>query len=62
MERIIEINRALASSEDMAFDAGYRCGKDGPDLINCHPKWFRSREMTNSWERGKHEAEKANQS
>lgn len=56
-ERVIKANRAFATSEEMAWDAGYRCGKEGPNESNSHFRWFRTPEMTRAWEAGKKEAQ-----
>lgn len=52
VEKLSNVSRALATSEEMAFDAGYKAAIDGPDTTNCHFSWFRSPEMTAAWERG----------
>jgi hypothetical protein len=40
-----------------AYDAGYDCGLNGSDTINCHFGWFATKESMQEWERGKRNAE-----
>jgi len=39
-------------SEEECYDAGYSCVEDGPDLVNCHFRFFQTPERTAAWERG----------
>lgn len=42
---------------DEAYAAGFDCGKRGPTRENCDFRLFRTRELTDEWERGKRDAE-----
>jgi hypothetical protein len=37
--------------------AGFDCGKNGPNISNCHFHNFATPEMTKRWEHGKSDAE-----
>ncbi len=55
------VNEAVAvgiTSHD-AYNAGYDCGRDGPNISNCALAYFATRERTAEWERGKTDGERA---
>jgi hypothetical protein len=39
------------------YEAGYDCGKNGPNQTNCHFSIFSTPFNTRSWELGKRDAE-----
>ena len=39
------------------YEAGYDCGKNGPNQTNCDFRLFATPFMTRSWELGKKDAE-----
>lgn len=43
----------MTTHKDAAYEAGYRCGFDGPNTNNCHFKFFATPELLREWERGK---------
>lgn len=45
----------------ITFQAGYDCGKNGPNQNNCHFSWFSTPEQTKAWEAGKAKAEQEQQ-
>lgn len=50
----------LASRPSMTpYDAGYDCGLNGSNTVNCHFGIFSTPEQTREWERGKADGEKA---
>jgi len=40
-----------------AYNLGYDCGINGPNLTNCNFKIFSTPENTKAWERGKKDGE-----
>jgi hypothetical protein len=44
-------------TEQMAYDAGVDCAKNGANTTNCHFTIFATPELTAAWERGKTDAE-----
>ena len=40
-----------------AYKAGYDCGKNGANTVNCNFRYFSSPEKTKAWEQGKKDAE-----
>lgn len=38
-----------------AYNAGYDCGQNGPNTVNCHFSLFSTPENTMAWERGKND-------
>ena len=44
-------------NEDMAYNHGLDCGKNGADTTNCHFSNFSKPEYTKAWERGKKDAD-----
>jgi hypothetical protein len=60
---MIDLHKALKYFETPerfrdSYAAGYDCGMYGPNTNNCHFGWFKTREMTKEWERGKKDGEK----
>lgn len=44
---------------DSPYDAGYDCGKNGPNLQNCHFGFFLDPAHTAAWEWGKRDADES---
>ncbi len=46
--------------ESLEYKAGYNCGKNGANTINCYFEFFSTPEKTKEWERSKTDAEHEN--
>ncbi len=53
LSEIIPKRRTL----EEAYNAGYDCGKQGPNEGNCHFTLFFSPEMSLAWDQGKFDAD-----
>jgi hypothetical protein len=40
------------------YQAGFDCGRNGPNMSNCDFRHFATPEMTEHWKRGKRDAER----
>ncbi len=56
LSQVLEIIPAPTTISD-AYNAGYDCGKHGPNDRNSHYGLFSTREKTRTWELGKQDAE-----
>lgn len=45
--------------EEECYDAGYDSVENGPNIENCHFKFFATTTKTAAWERGAHDARTA---
>lgn len=41
------------SDEHTAYLAGFACGRHGPSMVNCHFRYFATKELMQAWEVGK---------
>lgn len=53
------VHKVMARAEDFAYDAGYRCGLEGPNTDNCHFRHFSTPEKKTSWEAGQRDGKAA---
>jgi len=59
-QRQIERHRRVAARQAFhggPYEAGYDCGKNGPNTDNCHFRWFNSQHRAAQWELGKRAAQ-----
>lgn len=49
--------RYLDPALQAAYEAGHACGQHGPDIVNCHFRFFKTPDLLHAWEIGKRTSE-----
>lgn len=47
----------MTTHKEAAYEAGVRCGIDGPNEGNCNFRFFSTPELLGAWEKGKADGE-----